>query len=118
MAGMTFFYTADMVAIDAFYGQKLGAQLWLDQGSCHIYRKDDFLFGFCPREKAVTTDQILTFFYPERSQVDQQYRAYRDLALAEPLYNERFNIYHFFIKDPEGRLVEFQHFEADIDWDF
>lgn len=118
MAGMTFFYTADMTAIDAFYGERLGAVLWLDQGACRIYRKDDFLFGFCRREKAIVGDQILTFFYPDRVHVDEQYQAYRDLAPAAPLYNERFNIYHFFITDPEGRLVEFQHFEETIDWQF
>lgn len=34
---ITFLYTDDLAASTRFYEEKLGLELWLDQGSCRIY---------------------------------------------------------------------------------
>ena len=44
--------------------------------------------------------------------VDEMYRRLMDVADAEPRYNERYRIYQFFAKNPEGRNLEFQAFLA------
>ncbi len=39
----------------------------------------------------------------------------RDLEARDaPVHNERYDIYHFFAVDPEGRAVEFQRFESEM----
>ena len=44
--------------------------------------------------------------------VYDMYRRLMDVADAEPRYNERYRIYQFFAKNPEGRNLEFQAFLA------
>jgi len=36
------------------------------------------------------------------------------MASTEPKENEKYGIYHFFIKDPESRTVEFQVFSGNV----
>ena len=45
-----------------------------------------------------------------RGHVDEMYRRLMDVADAEPRYNERYRIYQFYAKDPEGRNLKFQAF--------
>ena len=42
--------------------------------------------------------------------MDAAYAKYADIAEAEPQVNEKYNIYHFFLRDPEGRKLEIQRF--------
>ncbi len=71
------------------------------------------LLGFCERGE-LENQGIITFFYENTDQVYQLYKRFRLEALAEPAVNDKDNIYHFFINDPEGRLVEFQTFLQPI----
>jgi nitroreductase len=38
-----------------------------------------------------------------------------DLAEGEPKRNDRYDIYHFYARDPEGRSIEFQAFEHPLE---
>jgi glyoxylate reductase len=117
MAGIIFFKTADLKRIGDFYERYLGMQLWLDQGKCRIYEHGNLRLGFCAADKADTGGTI-TFYYPQRQDVDAAYSRYKDIATANPKINPQFKIYHFWAKDPEGRDLEFQHFlAADNDVD-
>lgn len=100
-----------------FYIQRCGMELWLDQGGCRIYRSGNLLLGFCHREIA-DLNGIITFFFPQRNQVDEAYRKMNDIADAPPRYNLQYRIYQFFARDPEGRTLEFQSFEHPIDYQF
>jgi hypothetical protein len=42
------------------------------------------------------------------------YQALREVAQEPPRTNERYRIYNFFARDPDGRLIEFQHFLHDL----
>ncbi|NIQ07613.1 MAG: hypothetical protein GWO20_18420 [Candidatus Korarchaeota archaeon] len=42
------------------------------------------------------------------------YENTKEYALGEPKVNEKYQIYHFFAEDPEGRTIEFQHFLHEI----
>jgi hypothetical protein len=116
MAGLVFCYTKDLKVVDGFYQQQLGATLWLDQGTCRIYHKDGFMFAFCEHPGSPPDNHMLTFFYPEHAAVDREYQRLSKLAIAPPQYNQRYDVYHFFIKDPDGRVVEFQKFEKQPAW--
>lgn len=109
MSGIIFFKTRDINKIKDFYTKRVGMDVWLEQADCVILKHGNLLLGFCQREE-LDNQGIITFFYENTDQVYNMYKKFRLEALAEPIVNEKYNIYHFFIKDPEGRLVEFQTF--------
>jgi catechol 2,3-dioxygenase-like lactoylglutathione lyase family enzyme len=85
----------------------------LDQGSCRIYRvtSDGFL-GFCQRESAPQPPQGIIFTIATR-QVDAWYKYLSERGVAfekPPALNPDYNIYHCFLRDPNGYLLEIQQF--------
>ncbi|MFW5785640.1 MAG: hypothetical protein ACOCYC_00230 [bacterium] len=70
------------------------------------------------RNGCADTTGVITFFFPRTDEVDSAYRELADVAVSEPKHNKRYRIYHFYAKDPEGRDIEFQCFEHEIDWEF
>jgi len=117
MTGVVFFNTLQLDELTSFYTEQVGAELWMDQNDCRIFRHGPFLFGFCQREEAETCG-VLTFVFPDRNGVDTMYGHFRDTALDEPRDNPRYPIYNFFTRDPEGRMIEFQVFTGDVDLNF
>jgi len=116
MAGILFQQTQDLEKIKIFYSN-IDSKIWLDQGDCTIFKHDNFLFGFCQREH-ISKDGLITFFYETKQEVDEVYRKVRDRANSEPTENKKYNIYNFFATDPEGRVLEFQTFLHQIDFNW
>ncbi|WP_335175481.1 VOC family protein [Nostoc sp.] len=53
---VTFFYTHDLDVSTEFYEQKLGLELWLDQGTCRIYTvSGSGYLGFCQASEISTS---------------------------------------------------------------
>lgn len=111
---VVFLQTDNLAQTADFYEQILGLPLVLDQGSCRIYRGGgDGYIGFChhlaaPREKS---DIILTLVTQD---VEGWYRHLREKGATfekPPALNERFNIFHCFLRDPNGYLIEIQRFQ-------
>ncbi len=117
VSGLIFFKTKKLKELKEFYMNRVGATLWMDQGDCQIFRKGNFLFGFCRRDKA-DLDALMTFFFDKKEKVDLIYRELKGIALSPPVMNKNYPIYNFFARDPEGRMIEFQYFTGDIDWTF
>ncbi|MFW6100254.1 MAG: VOC family protein [Bacteroidota bacterium] len=111
--GIVFFRTNHLADMEDFYLQKIECELWLDQGACKIFQHGNMLFGFCKSE-AVDQEGTITFFYPNREQVDRMYKKLEDVALNPPKMNEQFNIYNFYARDIEGHLIEFQSFNHEL----
>jgi catechol 2,3-dioxygenase-like lactoylglutathione lyase family enzyme len=114
---VTFLFTRDLEETSAFYEGTLGLAQVLDQGSCRIYQVADNAFlGFCKHlETAAPSGVILTLV---SSQVDEWATYLRQQGIAlekEPAHNPRFNIYHLFVRDPNGYLIEIQRF-LDPSW--
>ena len=109
MSGIVFFRTAQEDRVVEFYRERVGADVWLDQDGCTILARDGFKFGFCERDE---TDDcgILTFYYEDRTEVDETYDRLRDVARDPPVENDQYEVYQFFAEDPDGRTVEFQTF--------
>jgi catechol 2,3-dioxygenase-like lactoylglutathione lyase family enzyme len=113
---VTFLYTSDLAATARFYEEIIGLPLALDQGSCRIYQvsADSFL-GFCEREGAMPSGVIITFVTQD---VDGWYERLlaRGVAFEKtPTFNPVYNIYHCFLRDPNGYLLEIQRF-CDPAW--
>ncbi len=110
---ITFVYTRDLAASAQFYQEVLGLPLALDQGSCRIYRasRDGYL-GVCQRDDAPERPDgiILTLVTQE---VDQWYQILSHKGVhfeKPPAINPQYNIYHCFLRDPNGYLIEIQRF--------
>ena len=110
---ITFLYTKDLERSKKFYEEILGLQLALDQGACLIFRCCQNAFiGICENPEVSTnpTGIILTLVTPE---VNAWYQALRDKGIPiekPPTYNPKYNIEHFFTRDPDGYLIEIQKF--------
>lgn len=107
--GIVFFQTNKLSEIADFYLNRVGCELWLDQGGCNIFQFGNMLFGFCQRE-AVDNLGMITFYFSTKNEVDQFYEKFKDIAMDIPKDNLNYRIYHFFAKDPDGRNIEFQYF--------
>lgn len=112
MAGIVFFATTDVPTITAFYQSHFGATIWLEQPDCTILKLDNCLLGFCERPSA-DTEGIITIVVDSRREVDRYHERLGNIAKDEPTLNERYDIYHFYLTDPEGRSVEIQSFEHE-----
>lgn len=109
MAGIVFLKTARFDQVRQFYTRRVGMTAWLEQPDIAILRHGNLLLGF-HRQPVPDLDGLLTFFYERMEDVDQMHSQLRDIATSEPKENAKYQIYHFFGTDPEGRTIEFQHF--------
>jgi catechol 2,3-dioxygenase-like lactoylglutathione lyase family enzyme len=112
-AQITFCYTPDLEATARFYEETMGLPLALDQGACRIYRVAEGAFlGFCTKPETPRPESVILTFVT--ADVDGWHERLRERGVAcdkAPSYNENFQIYHCFVRDPNGYRVEIQRFE-------
>ncbi len=114
MSGIVFFRSANRERVVEWYTTHLGFEQWLEQeGGCTILKYKNLLVGFCDAENT-ETDGILTVVVEDRQAVDDQYEQLKAFAEESPTVNEAFDIYHFFMHDPDGRTVEVQTFLHEL----
>lgn len=119
---ITFIYTADLARAATFYEDVMGLSLWRDQGTCRIYHvSTDGLLGICQTgsgargipHAGLQTNVILTIVTDD---VDAWYQHLADHGVSfekAPETNPRYAIYHCFLRDPDGYLIEIQRFLDD-----
>ncbi len=115
---VTFLYTRDLAATAHFYEQVLGLPLVHDQGVCRIYRvSDDAFLGFCQRADASQQPSgvIFTLVTQEVDGWHAYLSAQGVVFETPPAHNPTYNIYHCFLRDPNGYLLEIQTF-LDPSW--
>jgi catechol 2,3-dioxygenase-like lactoylglutathione lyase family enzyme len=112
-AGITFCYTRDLKKTAEFYEGVMGLPLVLDQGGCRIYKvSGGAYFGFCEREEVGPGKGLILTFVTE--DVDRWYEKLSGQGIVfekQPAFNPDYNIYHCFLRDPNGYLLEIQRFE-------
>lgn len=110
---VTFLYTRDLARTARFYDEVIGLEQVLDQGTCLIYRISAGSFlGFCQNDD-VPIPPAGIIFTLVTSQVDEWHRYLQRQGVAfekPPSYNAAYNIYHCFLRDPNGYLLEIQQF--------
>ena len=110
---VTFLHTPDLRKTAHYYEEILELPLILDQGVCRIYQasRDGFV-GFCEHLDAPENPDGIIITLATR-QVDAWY-TYLTAKGVEfekpPALNPKFNIYHSFLRDPNGYLLEIQQF--------
>ena len=116
---ITFLYCENLAKTAPFYEDILGFELAVDQGSCRIYHITgrNAYVGLCERATPREKDGVI--FTLVTQDVDGWYEHITAQGISceyAPRLNETYNIYHFFVKDPNGYLIEFQRF-AETNWD-
>lgn len=109
MSGIIFYNTTILDELVAFYQNQLGMTIWLQQAGCTILQHGNLLLGFCSSDQP-QTDGLITLFFESAEEVDRIYARLEGMADGAPRINEKYQIYHFFTKDPESRGLEFQTF--------
>ena len=111
---VTFLYTHDLDASAAFYGETLGLSLALDQGGCRIFKTSPEAFlGVCRRSEHRPSSPEAIIVTLVTDDVDGWYerlKAKGAIIEAAPIGNPEYNIYHFFLSDPDGYKIEIQSF--------
>lgn len=108
-----FLGTDDLKATDNFYRNVLGLELYKDQKVCMIYKiNEKASIGFCTHIKKTIEEKspIITLIVDN---VDEVYNTLKNKGVkveSEPKRNDKFNIYHFFLKDNNGYTLEIQRF--------
>ena len=113
-AQITFLHVADLARSATFYGDLLGLELVRDQGACLIYRAaTDAYIGLCDHHPPEPGGVILTLVTDD---VDDWAGRLKSAGhhVDGPASNERFALYHCFVHDPDGHLVEIQRFNDPI----
>lgn len=112
--GLIFFLgTEDMDETHWFYHEVLGLPLYKDQGVCRIYDvPGGGRLGFCTHIRPIMSDRspIITFLADDVDAMHVRLAGQGIEIQKGPGLNSNFNIYHFFLKDPNGYTLEIQKF--------
>lgn len=114
---ITFLHTNDLDQTQKFYAGILGLLLVRDQGTCRIFQVNPHAFlGFCTHIEPIAKGRriILTLV---SENVDGWYEDLKNKnvdIISPPESNPRFQIYHFFFKDPNGYWIEIQKFDEPL----
>jgi catechol 2,3-dioxygenase-like lactoylglutathione lyase family enzyme len=115
---ITFLYTRDLAATAHFYESVMGLALVLDQGTCRVYQVvGDSYVGFCQRADATPASRDVIFTLVTED-VDGWYAHLHGQGVVfekTPQHNPDYHIYHCFLRDPNGYLIEIQRFD-DPNW--
>ncbi|MBN2253496.1 MAG: VOC family protein [Kosmotogaceae bacterium] len=109
---IVFLGTENLSIASSFYKDLIGLELFKDQGKCQIFfTVGGGMIGFCDHLQVNPGEDnpIVTLLTDE---VDEFYEKLTTLGVecTEPTVDEKFNIYHFFTKDPDGYRLEIQRF--------
>ena len=110
---VTFLPVADIERAGGFYRDVLGLDLVVDQGVCRIYRvSTDGFLGVCEHLEGGRRDGVIVTLVTDDvdgwcAQIEER----GGVLESQPEANERFGIYHAFLRDPDGNRLEIQRFD-------
>jgi catechol 2,3-dioxygenase-like lactoylglutathione lyase family enzyme len=109
-----FLYTRDLDKSAAFYNETLELPLVLDQGGCRIYQTSpEGFLGVCrcSEERPSNPGGVIVTLVTD--DVDGWYERLKAKGIAfdtAPAEKAEYNIYHCFLRDPDGYQIEIQSF--------
>jgi len=115
---ITFLHADDLEKTRYFYTNILELPLVRDQGTCLIFCVNEKAYlGFCQHIEKLPLERniILTLVSDD---VDEWYKELvvkKCELLSSPKHNNKYQIYHFFLKDPDGYWIEIQKFDQPFE---
>jgi len=114
---ITFLSTRNLDAVTHFYQHILGMPLVRDQGVCRIFKSSaDGYLGFCTHLDIPKPECIILTLICDN--VDTWYTKLTAEGVEiqkPPMQNPKYDIYHFFFKDPNGYILEIQRFDEPLE---
>ena len=114
---ITFLHTTDIKRTAQFYEKTLELLLVRDQGVCRIYKTSaNGYLGFCTHLEMTRQEGVILTLVTE--DVDGWYKRLKEKGVeiaARPSHNPKYQIYHFFFKDPNGYTLEIQRFNNPLE---
>ena len=114
---ITFLQSQNLDLTLQFYTEVLGLPLVRDQEACLIFGvAENAYLGFCRHIEPIPPGRrvILTLVTDDVDGCYQRLKSRRADLVSQPESNAKFEIYHFFLKDPDGYWVEIQRFDQPL----
>lgn len=113
-----FLPTNDLQTTTHFYKNLLNMELFIDQGDCVIFKtSENGYIGFCERTVNIVEGKIIvTLIVDDVDHVYELLKVHSGLIISPPAINPKYKIYHFFLNDPNGYLIDFQKFLDEVSW--
>ncbi|MFI3283578.1 MAG: VOC family protein [Erysipelotrichaceae bacterium] len=113
MESMVVFYPCTNIEETyTFYTKIIGLTLYEDQGMCKILDSGYGYIGFCQYDDpTLATKTCISFNLNNKEEVDLMHQKMQSCNVeitSPPSQHPKFNVYSFFMKDPNGYTVEFQ----------
>jgi catechol 2,3-dioxygenase-like lactoylglutathione lyase family enzyme len=114
-AQISWVYTADLDSTAEFYSRILGLECSRDEGGARIYRTANGSFiGVCQAFAGRVVEPKGGMISIVTDDVDAWHQRLlaNGLSIDKPPHRlEQFGIYSFFVRDPNGYVIEFQQFD-------
>jgi predicted enzyme related to lactoylglutathione lyase len=111
---ITWVYTDDLENTSNFYESDLGLKLVIDEGAARIFQVSPTAqIGVCTAFEDRTVEPkggMITFVTNEVDEWYSQLTKKGVVIKSPPHVLEKFNIYTFFLEDPNGYMIEIQQF--------
>ncbi len=110
---ITFLHAQDMQKTRVFYEGLLGLKMARDQATCLIFQTTDSAFlGFCEHIEPIEPGRrvILTLVTDFVDEWYDDLNKHGAIIKNPPAANLDYQIYHFFLEDPNGYWIEIQQF--------
>jgi predicted enzyme related to lactoylglutathione lyase len=116
-AQITFLPCSDLAISRAFYTDVLGLEVAVDQGSCLILAvADNAYVGVCERtDVGPNPSVIVTFVTDDVDGWCDRIINTGGFVHSGPEHSDQYGIYHAFVHDPDGNVLEIQRFD-DSSW--
>ncbi|MFU8827155.1 MAG: VOC family protein [Brevefilum sp.] len=114
---ITFLHAQNLVETRHFYAHLLGLPLARDQGSCLIFQvTPEAYLGFCEHIEPIPPGRkvILTLVSEDVDGWYTKLTANHQDLVDPPRHNPKYEIYHFFVPDPNGYWIEIQRFDQPL----
>lgn len=107
---VVFFQCRSLQKTDDFYLRTLKLKLWHSQPGCHIYDSGYGYLGFVEApQMTLPAYSCISFNCADQREVDDWHCRLKDQpGITAPRKHPQFNVYSFFLHDPDGHTVEFQ----------
>lgn len=114
---ITFLHSQNLDLTLQFYTEVLGLPLVRDQEACLIFGvAENAYLGFCRHIEPIPPGRrvILTLVTDDVDGWYQRLKSRGADLVSQPEANAKFEIYHFFLKDPDGYWIEIQRFDQPL----